>query len=364
MKPNQTARLIGLLATFVGGIAGAQDAPAPDAAAPVPATPAAVTTEVVPTPAPMKVEQLAEDSLLLWRLLGGGEVLGSLVKETPHEFYIDIGPTVIDVPKDTVVEKIPLSERSKESESPLGLGTAAFDAETGSVVFGSGRASAGLLSQREVLEKVKKSVVLVSNPGGLGTGWFVSSEGRIVTNHHVVGRELYQTVTVFVKSGEQWERKKIENNKVVAVSDLLDIAVIQLDMEKAKELSITIDPLVVAPSGSLEAGDSVFAVGNPGMGFMVLDHTISEGIVSSLSRNFNDVIYLQTTAAVNPGNSGGPLVNARGEVVGLITLKAIFQEGVAFALPVDYVHHFLAHTDAFAVSELSRNQGFRYHSPE
>jgi serine protease Do len=144
----------------------------------------------------------------------------------------------------------------------------------------------------------------------------------------------------------------------------LDIAIVQLDMDRVRELGITLNPLTVAPPGSLESGDAVYAVGNPGMGFMVLDHTVSEGIVSSLARNFNDVVYLQTTAAVNPGNSGGPLVNTRGEVVGLITLKAMFQEGVAFALPVDYIHQYLRYSEAFAVSELYRNQGFRYHRPE
>jgi serine protease Do len=354
---------------LLGATVLAQDDATP---APAPEAPASeAVPEALPEIAPAVIDTakadvptLKRDDLLLWRLLGGGEIMGVLVKETPRQFYIDIGPTVIDVPRDSVVEKVDLAARQATEESPLGLGSATFDPATGAVVFSSGKGSSGLLTQREVLENVKKSVVLVSNPGGLGTGWFVSPDGKIVTNHHVVGRELYQTVTVFVKTGDQWERKKIENNKVLAVSDLLDIAVIQLDMDKARELGITFDPLIVAHSGSLEAGDNVYAVGNPGMGFMVLDHTISEGIASSLSRNFNDVIYLQTTAAVNPGNSGGPLVNMRGEVVGLITLKATFQEGVAFALPVDYIHHFIRHTDAFAVSEQFRNQGFRYHSPE
>jgi serine protease Do len=332
--------------------------------APAIAAPAPETEPTAAPQSPVSVPALAREQLLLWRLLGGGEVLGSLVKETPRSFYIDIGPTVIDVPRDSVVDQVSLAQRDETVDSPLGLGSGVFDPSTGSVIFSAGQARGRLLSQREVLENVKRSVVLVSNPRGLGTGWVVSEDGRIVTNQHVVGRELFQTITIFVKNGDQWERRRIENCRVHSYSDLLDIAIVQLDMDRVRELGITLNPLTVAPPGSLESGDAVYAVGNPGMGFMVLDHTVSEGIVSSLARNFNDVVYLQTTAAVNPGNSGGPLVNTRGEVVGLITLKAMFQEGVAFALPVDYIHQYLRYSEAFAVSELYRNQGFRYHRPE
>src|SRR5690606_18934503 len=127
--------------------------------------------------------------------------------------------------------------------------------------------------------------------------------------HHVVGTETYQTVTLFVQEGNQWVKKTINDCKVEAFSSLQDIAIVQLNMEKVRELNIELSPLPIAPPGALEAGDVVYAVGNPGMGRFVLDHTISEGIASSLARNFGDVLYLQTTAAVNPGNSGGPLVN-------------------------------------------------------
>jgi serine protease Do len=313
---------------------------------------------------PAADSRLTTDTLQLWRLAGGGEVVGSLVKETPRQSYVDVGPTVIELPADSIVSRTRLSELQEQTVGGIGLGKGTFDPATGSVFFRGREASAGMKSQREIIEDVKRGVVLVSNPGGLGTGWLYGTEGKLVTNHHVVGQETYQTVTMFVKNGNQWEKKRIENCKVEAFSDLLDIAIVQLDMEKVRSQNITLYPLTIAPPGSLEAGDAVFAVGNPGMGGMVLDHTVSEGIVSSLARNFGDIIYLQTTAAVNPGNSGGPLINARGEVIGLITLKAIFQEGVAFALPVDYVHHFLGHADAFAVSDSNRLQGFRYLRPE
>lgn len=327
-----------------------------------PAAPSTGSMTAVQIPAPMtEVERI--DKAMLWELEGGGEVVGELVKETPTEVFIDIGPRIISVPRGSVLSRVLLSALKEDSSSGTGLGTGVFDASTGSLIFRSRVEGGKILSQQDILDNVKKGVVVVSNPSGLGTGWLIDTKGRIVTNHHVVGNESYQTVTVFVKNGNQWDKKRIENCRVEAFSSLLDIAIVQLNMDKVNELNLTLYPLTIAAPGSLEAGDSVYAVGNPGMGFMVLDHTISEGIVSSLSRNFNDVLYLQTTAAVNPGNSGGPLLNQRGEVVGIVTLKAIFQEGVAFALPVDYIVHFLKNSQAFAVDDANRNKGFRYLPP-
>lgn len=302
---------------------------------------------------------------LHWRLKGGGEIVGELVKETPRNVFVDIGPSIITIPTDAVEARRSLSEPAPDGEkNAAGMGTGVYDPETGSLVFRPRDGGEKILSQQEILDEVKRSVVLVSNPAGLGTGWIIDKEGRIVTNRHVVGDEAFQTVTLFVKRGDgQWVKEKIENNEVVAYSSLLDIAIVQLDMDEVTKRGLDIEPVKIAEPGSLEAGDAVYAIGNPGMGRMVLDHTISEGIASSLARNFNDVIYMQTTAAVNPGNSGGPLVNRQGEVVGLVTLKAIFQEGVAFALPVDYIVHFLKYSNAYAVTESNTTDGFRYHRP-
>lgn len=339
-------------------------APAPpEAPAPQEPSPSVTTAPAASLPAPA-TDATDEDRTTIWRLEGGGEIVGELVKQTPTEIYIDIGPQIINIPAGSVRSKSLLSELKSAPADQAGVGSGVFDSQTGSLIFHSREGAGRVQSQQEILDDVKRSVVLVSNPAGLGTGWIIDTNGRLVTNHHVVGNESYQTVTIFVKNGNQWDKKRIENCEVVSFSTLLDIAIVQLDMNAVREQGITLHPIKIAPSDALEPGDVVYAVGNPGMGRMVLDHTISQGIVSSLARNFNDVIYLQTTAAVNPGNSGGPLVNERGEVIGLVTLKAIFQEGVAFALPVDYIHQFLKNSQAYAVSDANRNKGYRYLPPE
>src|SRR5207247_3952067 len=95
---------------------------------------------------------------------------------------------------------------------------------------------------------------------------------------------------------------------------------------------------------SLAVGELVFSIGSP----LGLERTVTEGIVSTKTREFQGSLYLQTTAQINPGNSGGPLFNMRGEVIGVTNMKLAFGEGVGFAIPVDAVKYFLNHRDSFA----------------
>ena len=75
------------------------------------------------------------------------------------------------------------------------------------------------------------------------------------------------------------------------------------------------------------------------------------------------IVYIQTTAQVNPGNSGGPLFNSKGEVVGVINMKLTFGEGLGFAIPVAYLKHFLNNRDAFAFDRTNPNTGYHYLDP-
>lgn len=155
---------------------------------------------------------------------------------------------------------------------------------------------------------------------GQGSGVIVDQDGYIVTNNHVISGA--QVIEVRLSDG-----RSFTDATVVGADPLTDIAVLKINADK----------LIVAPWGSsdqLEAGDWVVAVGNP----YGLDRSVTAGIVSAKSRRgIGESVYqdfLQTDAAVNPGNSGGPLVNLRGEVIGITT--AIFGEtfqGISFAVP-------------------------------
>jgi len=307
----------------------------------------------------------AEDSRHYIVLRGGGELVGMPVKETPDQLFVDIGPEIVGIPLGSIVSNDPMVEALQRATQVVGAtGSGVFDPDTGSVIFNAQSDSQDLLSQTQIVDRAKESVVLITNPRGAGSGFLLDEEGRIVTNHHVINREQYHTVNVFTKDGERWERVVFRDVPVLAYSPLYDIALLQLDMEDVKEEGLELKPLPVAASGTLEVGDAVFAIGNPGVGRQLLEHSVSEGIASSLARNINDVLYIQTTAAVNPGNSGGPIINRNGEVVGLVTLGAIFQEGIAFALPVDLIYHFLRNSESFEFSSKAENRGFRYLDPQ
>jgi serine protease Do len=156
---------------------------------------------------------------------------------------------------------------------------------------------------------------------GVGTGFIVSADGQIVTNAHVV--DGADKVTVTLADG-----RKIDG-KVLGADAATDIAVIKI--EEGKDLPT----VAFGDSAQLKVGQDVVAIGNP----FGLGNSVTSGIVSALGRDINSGPfdnYIQTDAAINKGNSGGPLFNADGEVIGINT--AIFSPsggsvGIGFAVP-------------------------------
>jgi serine protease Do len=164
-------------------------------------------------------------------------------------------------------------------------------------------------------------------PFGLGSGFVVSPDGFIVTNAHVV--ENAEEITV------RFNDKRELTAKVIGADTRSDVAVIKVD---AKDL-----PTVkIGDVKKLRPGEWVIAIGSP-FGFQ---NTVTAGIVSATSRenlsgdpNLDAVPFIQTDVAVNPGNSGGPLLNMRGEVIGInsqIFSRTGSFAGISFAIPIDY----------------------------
>src|SRR3954454_24110452 len=163
---------------------------------------------------------------------------------------------------------------------------------------------------------------LVQN--SLGSGVIVTNEGHIITNNHVVD----QVDEIEVQLSDGQTRKA----RLIGADAQVDLAVLKID-------DPNVHPLKLADSDTVQAGDSVLAIGNP-FGF---DETVTDGIISSKGRPnradaFGDL--LQTNAAINPGNSGGPLINLRGEVVGINTAiisRSGGSQGIGFAIPSNTV---------------------------
>lgn len=178
----------------------------------------------------------------------------------------------------------------------------------------------------DVIERVMPAVVSIyveHGPNrGLGSGFVVGRDGRILTSQHVVGEE--KTVYVRFRNGDS------VMGRVVRASMFADLALIKVD----------VPDLPVAPIGdpsALRPGDTVLAIGAP----MGLSETVTRGIVSSTAREVAGVKYIQTDAALNPGNSGGPLINELGEVVGVSTMKQREAERLNFAIRIDEAEEFI-----------------------
>ncbi len=161
---------------------------------------------------------------------------------------------------------------------------------------------------------------------GLGSGFIISPDGLIMTNAHVV--KGAKTVTVKLTDRREFKAK------VLGLDTKTDIAVLKIDARNLPTVPI-------GSSQNLRAGDWVLAIGSP-FGF---ENTVTAGVVSAKGRSLPDdssVPFIQTDVAVNPGNSGGPLFNARGEVVGInsqIYSRSGGFQGVSFSIPIELAMH-------------------------
>jgi serine protease Do len=158
---------------------------------------------------------------------------------------------------------------------------------------------------------------------GSGSGFIIDPAGFILTNHHVVSGA--DRVTVTLSNGRSYRAD------VVGVDPAIDVALLQI--HASEPLPVT----TLGNSDALRVGEWVCAIGNP-LGVYV--HSVTVGVVSFLGRKLFDPgldAYIQTDAAISLGNSGGPLINARGEVVGITTAISAQAPNIGFAIPISQV---------------------------
>lgn len=303
----------------------------------------------------------------VFQLRNGSVVAGPVLKQTPNVYFVDLGYDVLTLPRDQVATHSALGAVRARGSLPTtaSLVTAPGAPHVAAATSPTPRSRPGVSRYRTAEEMIRacaRSVGVVSNARGLGAGFLIGADGRMLTNFHVVRGERFNEVTLFLERQGRLAPIKFTDVEVIASSALMDIALLKIPDRQLKGLDLP--TLTLAENEQIKVGAPVYAIGNPGLGADVLEHTVSEGIVSSRARNINDIVYIQTTAAVNPGNSGGPLLDASGRVVGLVTYKAFFHENIAFALPVYYIAHFLNNLEAYAVDKTNPNTGFRYLAPE
>jgi S1-C subfamily serine protease len=171
-----------------------------------------------------------------------------------------------------------------------------------------------------VIEDSIKSVVTVRTDISQASGFIIADGDYIVTNAHVI--EGARAAGIITYDG------KLHSVSIIGTNSEIDI--ILLKMEDTNYI-----PLTLANSGSVQVGEKVIAIGNP----LGLQFSVSEGIISAMHREGTNGIkaYIQTDAALNPGNSGGPLIDISGKVVGINNYKLGGSENIGFALESDYI---------------------------
>jgi serine protease Do len=199
---------------------------------------------------------------------------------------------------------------------------------------------------------------MIRTPIGLGSGFIIHPDGYVVTNDHVVAGERIISVTRFRKDKNELVKENYDNVRIVATGGNIDLALLKIEVQAKK---IKFPSLPLGNSEELKQGERVFAIGSP----LGLERSVSEGIVSLRNRIIQSRLHIQTTAEISPGNSGGPLFNYRGQVIGVNNMKVVSTgaEGLGFSIPVRQLKTFLENRDAFAFDPRNPNSGFRYNRP-
>jgi len=288
-------------------------------------------------------------------------VSGKILTEKKDMVVLDVGYTVLSVPRNQIVKVV---RGDDESAAPVKGAPKPAPATVPAPVLAQEAAGSlfsvatGTLAERPVKDWVDllgEGVVQVRTPSGLGSGFFINEDGHLITNFHVIEGETKLSIEVYHLKAGQLDRKSYKDVRIVAMNKFADLTLLKVDDKDAPKFK----RLLLGDTDLLSQGDRVFAIGSP----LGLERTVTEGILSTTSRQMQGDLFLQTTAQINPGNSGGPLFNLRGEVVGVTNMKLTFGEGLGFAIPVDQVKHFLKHRDAYAYDNDNPSNAFRYLEP-
>ncbi len=250
-------------------------------------------------------------SIFGYKLITGGSLSDDLVENSSSEVD-DTSAVDADAPADNASKE---EERPRREVPSLEQLAALDDA----------------LPVPEIVEKVSPSVVgvtsLLSGGTSYGTGFVISEDGYIVTNYHVI--DGAQKITVAFSVSDDDEEYDAE---LIGGDEQTDIAVLKIDKDGLTAVEF-------GKSSDLIVGELAIAIGNP-MG-SELSGTVTAGIISALNRTLTieerKMNLIQTDASINNGNSGGPLINSYGQIIGITSAKiaSYYADGLGFAIPID-----------------------------
>jgi serine protease Do len=289
-------------------------------------------------------------------LKDSASITGRIIAEKAEHVAVDVGYTILMVPRSAIAKiTTPKDEEAAKTEPKGDNSTLPASAQIPGALYQNPGALQKESTVRELVSVLGEAVVQVRTPGGLGSGFFINEEGYLITNFHVIENETQISIEVYHNKNGQLDRRTYKQVRIIAMNKFADLALLKVEDKDAPKFAW----VLLGDSDALSVGDRVFAIGSP----LGLERTVTEGILSTKTRQLAGELYMQTTTQINPGNSGGPLFNLKGEVVGVTNMKIQFGEGLGFAIPVDSVKFFLNHRDAFAYDNDNPSNPFRYLEP-
>jgi serine protease Do len=224
------------------------------------------------------------------------------------------------------------------SRAPVPAATppaATAGAVPGAVVVPAGAPEPRELSRNELARLALASTASLRCGNSIGAGFFVA-EGLLLTNAHVLCRQ--GTLRVVLADGRETSGVPLRTDE-------------ELDLALVSAGGLGVPALALGDAAALTVGDKVLMAGSP----VGMDFTVHEGMVSAVGRVVLGTSYIQLDAKVNPGNSGGPVLDARGRAVGIVSLKRTDAEGIALALPINYAY---AGSNPFVAAPAARSTAF------
>jgi len=230
--------------------------------------------------------------------------------------YNQLGTEITELKEDTQSKLNTLTENLIDTRTDI----TTINAELGSIdkQFATLKASVGE-DFSGIIEDAVKSVVTIRTDVGQGTGFIITNDGYVVTNAHVLaGGQIVQAMDY---------EQNILPAQFIGYNSKFDIALLKI--------SGNYERLRLTDSDKVQIGEKVIAIGNP----LGLQFSVSQGIVSGIHREGPNGIeaYIQTDAALNPGNSGGPLIDTDGKVIGINNFKIGAGESLGFALESNFI---------------------------
>ena len=280
------------------------------------------------------------------QLQNGGSVSGELLKKNAEYLFVDLGFEILKVPQRNCLQVTKVTKGASDPEITQKKNLYRQNPNSSLQPLGS------------LVDRLGEAVVMIRTPIGLGSGFIIHPDGYIVTNDHVVAGERIISITQFRKGENELIKENYDNVRIVATGGNIDLALLKIEGQPKGKIFPSV-PL--GSSGELSQGERVFAIGSP----LGLERSVSEGIVSLRNRIIQARLHIQTTAEISPGNSGGPLFNYRGQVVGVNNMKVVSTgaEGLGFSIPVRQLKTFLENRDAFAFDPRNPNSFYRYTVP-